>query len=577
MLPQELIIMIANNLSTKDRLVCSTVCKAWKDPFQRSLWRSIELNAREKLWMVCYDSKKKGSKYDLNGHCTHELLISFTAGIDNQDFHTLLFVFPSLRALKIEAEILPTVNLSRAPGQPYWNMLTSLDIIPPRYKDEAIIVEFARLLTFTPNVRYLGILQSSSKGIECGWRDIEVVHESLPLLIELEISINLVDLEDEDTKDIARVQPSRVTRLIINSFDQSIFWVYYFACKYPDVQTIKCSLLGDQSDYEETDILYPKLAELSSPFQKLKTLETNSNLAEMFKHDVFYVLLHKLGVKLKNVTCVLDWEEDPQMYSSMDGLLYGTFTGIFNSIQESVERLSISSPTILKEDGLFANISICTTLIDLELRINSEHVELENIIRHFPSLKKLAIDSSDGSELVNPPKILPDNCIEILKLEMLKISQEALRTISCNLTHLKKMVLSNVTIWGNVSVETGEFCINMSSTRFEYLQLEDVHFHHYYLGQSCFCINFSAVLQSDYREQPESEKKRLRHSQKYFESRRKKTRSASKPDRHQNSCQGHLGHDTWRDDLSRGYAILRCKAADKLYIEGCRAHNIFPE
>ncbi|KAL0096072.1 hypothetical protein J3Q64DRAFT_1006177 [Phycomyces blakesleeanus] len=577
MLPQEIIVTIANNLSTKDRITCTSVCRSWKDPFQRALWKHIEMKTRERLWMICYEASQQGNKYHSNGHCTHDFCISFHESIDNEDFYTLLKVFPSLRSLKIVADLSPTITLKREPGNIFWKALTVLDIVPPRYNDETDIKEFANLLSFTPNVKRLTILQSPQGGVECTWNDLEVIHDCLPLLNHLEIYTNLSDFESKDAADFTQIKPTRVTSLIIHSYDQCIFWVYYFACKYPKVHTIKCSLLGDLAEGEETDSVCAKLKNLSSPFQHLKTLETNTNLTEIYKNDVFYTLLDQNGVKLKDVTCILGWGNDTFIYSRMRDLFDVTLTSILSKIRGSVERLSINCPTILKLDSLLLSISLCTTLVDLQLCVKSETVLLEHIIRCFPSLKRLAIRSHSGLSILNNSKKMAHNSLETLELSMVTISQDVLRTSSQNMTNLKRMVLEDVTIEGHLSKENGEFCIDMSSTRFDYLKLKDVHFHYYYHLRSCFCINFSSVLQSDYQEQRESEKRRFMFSRQYFESRKLEMKNKPNPDRQHNSCQGHLGNDMWRDDLSRGYATLRCKGVETLNIHGCAAHNIFPE
>ncbi|KAL0096095.1 hypothetical protein J3Q64DRAFT_1706136, partial [Phycomyces blakesleeanus] len=258
MLPQEIISIIADNLSTEDRLICTSVCKSWKDPFQESLWKHVEFKTRDKFDMFYDEASQHDSVYHLNGQWTEELSITCESFIKDQRFQTLLEVFPNIKSLTIFPDTM--INTSKTePGQIFWKSLTFLRIIPPIHYSEFDIKTFSRILSFTPNVKRLEMVDAVYDILECTWKDIDVIHDCLPLLEHLEIAPFLALFESTDTPDFSGIKPTRVTSLTIPKYEQCIVWVNYFAHKYPNINPRKCSFLKDITEDRETKNVWAKL------------------------------------------------------------------------------------------------------------------------------------------------------------------------------------------------------------------------------------------------------------------------------------------------------------------------------
>ncbi|KAL0081483.1 hypothetical protein F4703DRAFT_1145219 [Phycomyces blakesleeanus] len=123
-LPFEILALIASFVPKFKRSECSTVCKAWKTPFQDSLWHSLRIN-RILLKLIIYLPNEENI-YKKNGHRVRELQICGNLKIRQRQIHELQQCFTQLKSLNTMDARLTQECFGTMAEWGQWSSLTDL-------------------------------------------------------------------------------------------------------------------------------------------------------------------------------------------------------------------------------------------------------------------------------------------------------------------------------------------------------------------------------------------------------------------------------------------------------------------
>ncbi|KAI9014485.1 hypothetical protein CLU79DRAFT_848044 [Phycomyces nitens] len=127
-LPFEVIRNIGSFLRLADLLESSLVCRAWKIPFQESLWDVIELHDEDKMDKMSDVSTRVYAFYRKNGYRTRELVICPNIYIDDKEIFILQQHFPNLDCLVIDHSCLGGPGFGSIGDWSLWGSLTELNV-----------------------------------------------------------------------------------------------------------------------------------------------------------------------------------------------------------------------------------------------------------------------------------------------------------------------------------------------------------------------------------------------------------------------------------------------------------------
>ncbi|OAD72564.1 hypothetical protein PHYBLDRAFT_65393 [Phycomyces blakesleeanus NRRL 1555(-)] len=467
-LPFEILLNISRFLHTKDKFHCMFICRAWKIPFQESMWRKVCILDKKKLEAICSTSAIKDNIY-LNGHNTRDLYLNGKIRATDSQLYALQLCFQNLRRLYIKRNCLNETDFGKQADWNLWKYLEDLCIVLDELRIEDTEKVFLDIVSCLPRLKRLDLIRHSWKTkLAFTMKDFETLHKHLPRLEYLTLSVDLGSLSREELLQARTVDPA--TNLTVFKVDTKIAdhrWLYYFAQKYPNIHTLRWEPYdknGVTDDYqEETSFL---LKGVRYAFQRLKTLNVHSAGSSDWLHLFFWKILCPSSLQIRNISC------RPYLQTRKPEILEEIIRMCMDSFSRTVETLSIKG----------------------RYRFNIPH-KLTELFVYSPHLVYLNIDQSDASIILDE---LLDRCVVLKRLRfacgwisvspdshnslgrhglrMIEIYDSTIDTdtfdyLSFHCRHLNYLSLTDIKAIGKVSPKTGSLCLNMSYSSFEILHI----------------------------------------------------------------------------------------------------------
>ncbi|KAL0094611.1 hypothetical protein F4703DRAFT_1026406 [Phycomyces blakesleeanus] len=443
-IPTEILAIIADILLNKEKFGCITVCKQWYNVFWHSLWKRIEINSQGKLETICTQANIQQSIYQQHGHRSQELYINFNGQVTDSHLKTLRLCFPNLKRLCIKTGLSQPTILEEIHDQSLWESLTHLSICSSRDDLGSMAEAHLDILKFVPHLIQLEFTGYNGGEGKCTWQDIETVHARLPKLENLKICMEGYGIELDEMEHLKNIVPAtKITALATGIFEWDITWAYYFACKYPNIQKMDCSfepIPNDSNDFKKT---LSMIMNLHRPFQYLNTIDIYESMLPDCVHGSIISILSKLSVNIKSIKYKVDsFSDDATKDTANDSI-----KRMVNGSSASLERFSLDCQVYLSLTDLFANIGICTRLVDLELTIQLEEIFLDSLLGYCKNLKKLTIRSHICMHLRILSNTIQPHGLEIFEVYDSAIHVESFKKLSDGCRKLSRMVINNRGSW----------------------------------------------------------------------------------------------------------------------------------
>ncbi|KAI9012544.1 hypothetical protein CLU79DRAFT_890725 [Phycomyces nitens] len=600
-IPFEILVLIADKLSIGDRLKCTLICKAWNAPFQSSLWKLIIIKSQEKLDKICTDPTIQKNIYHLNGQHSQELYIEFDGKVTDTHLRALRLCFPNLRRLSIKTGLISSTIFDDTHDPKLWRSLTYLNVCSSRDDLGSMAEAHLDILKFTPYLKRLEFTGYNGGEGKCTWQDIETVHMRLPKLEHLRICMEGYTIERDEMVAFKNIVPAtNIITLATGIFEWDIQWAYYFACKYPNIQSMDCSFEPISSDSDDYEKIFPLISGVQNPFQYLKKIKIYESMLPGCVHGSIIRILNGLNVNLKTIKYKVDSFSDEDIKDTANHAIHR----MLHSNSTSLEKFSVDCQVDLSLTNLFNNIGICKNLVELQLTLQMEEIWVDKILDHSKALKKLTISSHICMHLRVLSNTIAPHGLETLEIYDSAIRVDSFKNLSFGCRMLKRMVINNVSVYGTISPINGELRIDMEHTNFTYLRLDKVHFDQdgEVLGRNT-SINFFALcpLELSQRQEvnlygsvscadtPNSLWTHLYHDfmddnmcecmrilkkdeaayvEDYFKSFQKNLKNAVTPDYERYANDSEANSKMWKYDLVRGFVTFRCGKAEQYEVMG---------
>ncbi|KAI9013893.1 hypothetical protein CLU79DRAFT_890394 [Phycomyces nitens] len=598
-LPFEIISIIANFLSLKDKLCCTTVCRTWRIPFQESLWLTIDISGRRKLESIC---DPISHIYQVSGYRVQTLNLAWRLGVSDEQLYTFQQLFPNLKQLYIRQGSLSKDNFGKTTDWSLWRSLTHLNVSLSWLSLEDEAKELVHILSFTPNLKWL---EYSDAAIDqkrlYTWENIDALHLHLPHLSYLSMAVYLDPIPPADLLRVTNVnQAESLTTLKLCVDNMDIWWMYYMARKYLSIQTLE--LRADSERYRPKDYLetaMPLFSTLTRAFPNLKTAVLTSRPGMELPQTMFWALVNRLCVPLKNLTYEMGFcEDDPN-------LLRKYVTQSIRSCSNTLETLYISSPVDFSDRlGVVGALETCRFLVNLHIMAYNCSLAFDILLDHCVSIKRLTLNVEILCEVPYTAST-ESHGLQMLDISRATTCADLFSYISHRCRRLKYMRLADMNVIGQLS-NGGRICLDMSPCRFDYLELNRVLF---YGSMAKWgpenIINTMVLVQSreNISEQGTSipgdqtvpykdstwlhlnqtptsfpwmqrwrilKANEIKVARNYFMEFEKNRGSGFSSADIERSDMGQVSWYNWRQDLPRGFAVFCCEIANKYKVNTCR-------
>ncbi|KAL0084504.1 hypothetical protein F4703DRAFT_1980875 [Phycomyces blakesleeanus] len=489
-IPPEILSQIADNLSTEDRLSGSVTCKAWRYPFQDSLWRDIQIDSTAALEQLYNSIKSSTNTFTPHGFMVHSLRLISYYKIPDEQQDAFFSYLPNLKYLDLENLSCRDINLEMAKSNKTWVSLKSLIIEYNGSRGWPTTNDLISLLETCPMLKKLEFSTNSLRNASSfGLREFDSIHQTLQQLSHFKAYLYF-EPEIQSTLDIIpnTLPATTMTALDIWFFQLSHDWLYYFTYKYPNLQSLRLDtseLYQRWTDHTRTQRVTYQYPPHSKGFQRLETLELVSPNISEWTHLVFWEFIYPLKAPIKNLKYKAVCDHDD---SWLDAQLYATdIKRILQSFSETLETLSIEGTVFfdIKHGPALELSSYAPFLMDLHIKSCGISINLDNLLDNCISLKRLRY--TGGQLLINSGTTDQDTKeqhqnqgqhrrLRILELQRVVTSVETFSRLSFRCRHLKYMNLSSLLISGSISKKTGRLLLDMPYTFFKAVRLAHIRY-----------------------------------------------------------------------------------------------------
>ncbi|KAL0077642.1 hypothetical protein J3Q64DRAFT_1746627 [Phycomyces blakesleeanus] len=476
-LPFEILIIIANLVSLKDKSLCSRICKSWRAPFQESMLKDVVIHTKEELDAICDMSTKNPRIYQKNGQHVRHLFLYENSHPTDQHIQILQQHFPYLQHLHIKGEHFSSTTFGTAVNWNLWSSLRELWIGMETLVTENSEKMFLDIISCLPQLRRLELARHSwYTKMWFTLNDFETLHKNLPRLEHLALGL---DMNELTTKDLVRISSTPpVSNLSYFDIDTKIMdyrWIAYFAHKYPKLHTLHWRTDGSgmaRMKYQkEAASLFKSIP---NAFKYLRTLRMKSERSQDEENLSFWEIFCPSTILVKSIK----WQ--PYIFYDRPDIIERIIKTCMHSFSETLEILSIECLFNLDHPFLIRNAFIhhCPRLVDLNIHHCNASIELDTLLDVFPALGKLRLFggrisvSPQASEKISISK----RQLRSIEVHQATVSSATLEFISSCSRRLDNLHLSSTKVTGSISQKTGRLCIDMSRTRFENLYLGHVRF-----------------------------------------------------------------------------------------------------
>ncbi|KAI9018108.1 hypothetical protein CLU79DRAFT_302658 [Phycomyces nitens] len=485
-LPFEIIACIASFLTVQQKLSCITVCQAWRTPFEESLWHTLVVGSRTTLETICDLSNVQNNVYRKNGHLVKVLKLMVL--LRDDQLRIVQECFSSLKQLNTIGRSLTKSTIAAETDWSYWGSLTCLIIQIDDLKIQIPVTKLLEILSFLPCLKHLDYFKPIwSPNPVYTLQDFETLHSYLPQLRRLSVSANFAEFTQKDVSYITKkaFPVNHLAELFIDSCQVDLRWLYYFARKYTNLNTIKWR----NSDWKVPKTIYKEEAamlikELPSMFPHIKTVLNMSALPKDWAKFVFWDPLSRSGVLLDYIRHGLyrDNTTDKARLCSSDSM---------RACLKSVQSLYVEAESFFSDPcSIPMAFDFCCTLVNLDIDIHGSPIAIDLLLDKCKALKKLNLIVSSVTTTSDMPSTQAIHALQDIGFEKATISAVVLNYISSRCLYLGCMRMHTVKVFGKMSHDTKSLLIDMSYTRFNLLELNNVMF---YASTDGICDSGNAI------------------------------------------------------------------------------------
>ncbi|KAI9021670.1 hypothetical protein CLU79DRAFT_752695 [Phycomyces nitens] len=464
-LPFEILTIIASFVSTADKLECIVVSRAWKTPFQDSLWRIIQID-RKSLETICDPSRR--DVYERNGHRVRSIQLCGGMRITHQQIDSLQHCFTHPKQLNVLQARLDQESFGGMTDWSRWKSLTDLTMYAPCLTSDLLTVEMARVFPCLPFLTRLVLgVTEFFKGYHYTWETLEMLHASLPRLEYLDTGLPFAPVLTKDMARIKNVAPaSCMTDLTLSGLNMSVGWLVYYSLKYPKL-----------SEFTS----YPECSGMIQPGDDFMDHWSLLTLPNILCLKSVNIVQHATVGKRQNMF----WRLFQQFFEPVKHLKYMLYltdlvSGQTQDVLDECIQLSLGTVETLEifirfpyrnrfSDSM--KLGACSRLVDLKMELPETVVEFDTLLTNCPVLKNVQLDDVLVKLCQNTSKTPEPHCLESMSIEFSKVSSDTLGYISHRCRKLRSMSLRYVEIYGTVSQYTGTLLLDMSWTQFDRLRL----------------------------------------------------------------------------------------------------------
>ncbi|OAD73723.1 hypothetical protein PHYBLDRAFT_64677 [Phycomyces blakesleeanus NRRL 1555(-)] len=474
-LPFEILSQIASFLSKPDQCNASSVCRAWKRPFNEEFWRWTDIGYEPGFDRSCcllLDILGNGSNY---GQMVRSLSLAEDIEIHCDILWQLQTYLTGLTYISLPEASLTTSCFHHLNRWLTWS--TTLTRLRFCIHGMGVgVSDFLDLLEYLPRLQWLEYTPERATHSLFRLEDVETIHTHLKNLDTLILGTELSCLSPQNLELLSTVQPAVAMTFVkfsVNPVD--LRWLYYWAIKYPRLRTLEWITRHDFDPVymfrDETLLLF---SQQDSPFEYLRNLRLLGGIYSRILDKTLIDLLCNFKIALKNIkyeTQVGRNDAQPTLQLIED---------IMRSSSNTIEDFSLSlQHPIANPRTVPMTFSVCPHLVNLKICGWTTHLGLDLLLDYCVAVKRLditvdtlSIDSESSLAFFQSV-----HSMTYFRLIANSVHASVFNYLSKRCKNLQHMELLNVDIVGPQSVENGSMLIDMSFTHFKTLRLNCTNFH----------------------------------------------------------------------------------------------------
>ncbi|KAL0087422.1 hypothetical protein J3Q64DRAFT_1848245 [Phycomyces blakesleeanus] len=471
-LPIEITLFIARFLQSADKIQCCLVCKAWTPAFQQSLFEAVIIKRYSGANKLVDSTNLANNLLQRYGHKTQTPEISKSTFLGDHQLYALQKYLPNIQYFKWSSKEIKLLLLTDFNGWNLWaESLTDLEITVKDYGYDILpkILDSIRSnLHRLKRLHFEGLNYDSFS--PCTFDDFELLNDQLPELTKLLLTVQFDKMSPDELLKVKEINPRPYLKTLGMFIEKNTYeWLYYIAVKYPNISSLKLLSFTESTISFQTYQASQMLAKLSCPFQHLEklTVEVGSTSEQTYLDFVNRLGLFNVPIK----------EIDLTIYNSLSFNVSNK--DILQSIKifaNTLEKLRIVYFISSYYSGFSDELVYCPRLVDLTIEIQGTTTMLDVLLEQYPSLKNLSISSGDLTLRPDLTILSIEHGLSHFSLKDSFITASTLNYISICCKKLSTMRLKFVNIKGPQQGNTGDNCIDMSSTHFTKLNIKGIQF-----------------------------------------------------------------------------------------------------
>ncbi|KAL0093537.1 hypothetical protein F4703DRAFT_1924160 [Phycomyces blakesleeanus] len=462
--PFEILTKIGRLLSKQDQAECTHVCRAWKIPFQESMWNTIEILSDAKLDQIC-SSTTNGMPYHKNGHLVRTLFLEKWLKAEDRQLFTVQKRFQKINRLYIREKSVINRYFNNMADWSRWKSLTHMEICISGLYLENESRDFLKILECLPNLRWLECPQRYGYAWPYTLEEFDTIHSCIPKIEYLSLVLDLAPITEKHKTIIAETQPTsylKVIKLRMNKVD--LRWLRYFAHKYPNAHTIEwhSDIRSDTSNVFREEAI-SMFSTLSCAFQHLENILIDGTSGREWWYITFLDLLcHFKTTKAKRIEYRMRYgHSNLDLEKRIIHQCAQTCPTVM-SLNFISSDLDLPDPTMIP-----VTIDFCPSILDLRIDALSLPIAVDILLDKCPSLKRLrlAVKSLSISK-----EATGTHGLRLIEFVGSKICTNVFSYLSFRCRCLNYLRLTKMEVVGPM-FQGGCVCLDMSYTHLEYLQL----------------------------------------------------------------------------------------------------------
>ncbi|KAI7863824.1 hypothetical protein BDF14DRAFT_1998154 [Spinellus fusiger] len=416
--PDEILEITAQHLSTADKAQCSLVNKAWSKSFAHSLYTNVLIRRRKQLELFYRTLLQTTSQGQGFGRLVRYLTMEYPVGLTNKEFNYIVEYCPHLLSIDFNPKLwrylsspsrlntlkyierLPVLNDERHAItliKEHGHRLTQLRLEGAMINDWIRDHQLGSILSFAPNLRQLDLtgtynLFTSTFNNRSGITldAMELIHSTCPNLEHLKLLIVQFGLADLTKNRV--ISPANKMR-VLQLYSSNNHWrdMYYFIRKYPHLEEFSNSgsFSMESNDMpidfklENNDNIYMAMAQ---QWSRLRSFTGKSIPMNLWPGRHFFEALQSSGASLTTLRLTF---HNIARHPFDD---HSHFKAMLDSSRDTLETLELKVWNDCNMSNLFCSLGQYQRLTSLTISGNKEAVfTLDFILDSCPLLKKLSL------------------------------------------------------------------------------------------------------------------------------------------------------------------------------------------